>query len=431
MYINIYIIIMSIEYIDVLPSNVDTTQPAGYSMGKPLLQFQIGSQDAMLIGSTVRFNGTFERSGTGNEASAQWEPSLGIYNILDQLHISSNKSSQTIEHIQNYNRFLGSYIPATSSKDDLLGHMNTTSMTTCGELQCLRYAKTNGKFDFSIPLPCGLLFGRNPIPLSDNWGVKGLNINLHLAPDSNVFFSTAVGGDASGSVYQLTNISLTAEIMRPAPDQLSRLMKQTSNSFEYNSISSHYASFNNSYATINKNLGIKRCLSIFVNLVSSSHINNYAENGMACMNVRQDDGSNADITEVIFTRGGIRYPLGYDIVSVQRDYPTSTSGDGQLLRNYLNALSPFSKLDRTTMNALNATNLESLNTSHGSTQPPNVYGVGVAYDTISGQGVDFSSEPFSMVIKSTLNTSNPTSAFIFAHNKASIIMNNQGIQVLE
>ena len=37
---------------------------------------------------------------------------LGVYSVLDQLVISSAKTSQTIEHIRNYNRFLSTYIPS-------------------------------------------------------------------------------------------------------------------------------------------------------------------------------------------------------------------------------------------------------------------------------------------------------------------------------
>ena len=247
---------MSLRYIDVLPSNISTTANAGYSQGSPLVQFVIGAQDAFLLGSTIRLNGHYEIDGS-NSANAQWEPSLGIYNVLEQLIIASNKTNQTIEHIRNYNRFLSSYTKVTSSEADLLGHMNMTSLTTTTETQCLKFDGT--AFDFSIPLPCGLFLGRNPIPLAAQWGTKGLNITLHLAPDSNVFFSTS-GYTGNNSVYKLKNLHLTAEVQVPPPDQLSKLMNQTANSFEYNSISSYYAVINNSYATINLNLGLRRVL---------------------------------------------------------------------------------------------------------------------------------------------------------------------------
>ena len=408
---------MSLRYIDILPSNISSTSEAGYSKGTPLIQFSIGAQENFLIGSTIRLNGSFSRRGT-NTNKSMFEPSLGVYNILDQLVISSNKTNQTIEHIRNYNRFLASYIPATSSKDDLVGHMGVNALTG------LSFSKQNNNqaVDFSIPLPSGVLLGRNPIPLSDTWGVKGLNITLHTSADSNVFFNNSVAAeDVSGVTYILTNLSLTGEIRVPAPDELSRLMKQSANSFEYNSISSYYSVINNSHATINLNLGLKRVLSVFANFITASNINNYSANSLETLNLRESGGSNVNITEVVFTKGGMRFPLDYDIASVQRDYTSNDSGDGQLMRNYLNAISPFAKLDRTLMSNLNTTQLSANSQPH--------YGVGIAYDTISNQGVDFSSEQFAMVIKSTLSENN-IAAFIFAHAKNTILMTSQGIQVL-
>eukprot|EP01047_Picozoa_sp_COSAG01_P027817 COSAG01_NODE_1849_length_9064_cov_212.400446_3_plen_410_part_00 len=408
---------MSVRYIDLLPSNISSTDSAGYSKGTPLIQFSIGSQETFLIGSTVRLNGTIRREGT-NANKSMIEPSLGVYNILDQLVVSSNRTNQTIEHIRNYNRFLASYLPATSSEDDLIGHMGMSALTT------LSFQKQNNtqSVDFSIPLPCGVLLGRNPIPLSNSWGLGGMNLTIHLSPDSNVFFNNGSGGeDVSGVTYTLTNLSLTGEVSVPAPDQLSRLMNQSVNSFEYNSISSYYAVISNSHATINLNLGLKRVLAVFANFISASNINNYSANSLETLNLRESGGGNANITEVVFTRGGVRFPLDYDIATIQRDYASNDSGDGQLMRNYLNSIRPFSKLDRTLVSNLNTTQLSANSQPH--------YGIGIAYDTISNQGVDFSSEQFSMVIKSTLSNNNIAS-FIFAHSKQTVLMSPQGLQVL-
>ena len=55
----------------------------------------------------------------------------------------------------------------------------------------------------------------------------------------------------SSCYYTIRNLHLTAEVQSPAPDQLSQLMRQTNNSYEYNSISGFYATIQNSYATIN------------------------------------------------------------------------------------------------------------------------------------------------------------------------------------
>ena len=154
--------------------------------------------------------------------------------------------------------------------------------------------------------------------------MKGLNITLHLAPDSNVFFNTA-GTDVSTTTYKMSDLTLTAEIQLPGPDQLSRLMEQNANSFEYNSISSYYAVINNNHATINLNLGLKKVLSVFANFITASSINNYSKNSLETSNIRQQNGSNVDITEVVFSKGGARFPLEHDLTSIQKDYSSDTS----------------------------------------------------------------------------------------------------------
>jgi hypothetical protein len=60
----------------------------------------------------------------------------------------------------------------------------------------------------------------------------------------------------------------------------------------------------------------------------------------------------------------------------------------------------------------------------------NVFGVGVALDTISNVGVDYSSEPFGMVVNSALQTDTPHSCFVYVRSKQTLIMNNQGVQVV-
>jgi hypothetical protein len=60
----------------------------------------------------------------------------------------------------------------------------------------------------------------------------------------------------------------------------------------------------------------------------------------------------------------------------------------------------------------------------------NVFGVGVALDTISNVGVDYSAEPFGMVINSELTSDTPHSCFMYVRSKQTLIMNAQGVQVV-
>ena len=103
-------------------------------------------------------------------------------------------TSQTIEHIKHYPRMLASYIPVTSSVQDLTGHMGINALTAADVNAGQQTQVWVANSEFSIPLPCGFLLGRNPIPLSDTWGVKGINIQLFLAPDSAVLYGANAAG---------------------------------------------------------------------------------------------------------------------------------------------------------------------------------------------------------------------------------------------
>ena len=422
------------EYIDVVPSNGSGT--ASYKDGNPIVNFIIGAQDRFLLGSTVRLNGKFTAYNSANQTGATlkgatpdiaMEPRLGVFSVIDSLAISSAMTSQTIEHIKHYPRMLASYIPVTSSVQDLTGHMGINALTAADVNAGQQTQVYVSNSDFSIPLPCGFFLGQNPIPLSNSFGVKGVNIQINLSPDTNVFFDPTGSTDAVGAYYKLTELRLSAELLTPAPDQLSQLMKRSKNAFEYNSISSYYATINQSYATVNFNLGLKNVLAIWTNLIPSDHINNSKYNGLATHEIRDGTGV-TPIKELYFTRGSKRFPNEYIIDTMQKDDTSIVGHDPQVTRSFLNSVVPYSRLARTTVSPYNTPG----NTTADDKLPDggNIFGVGVALDTISNVGVDYTQEQFGMVINSTLQTDTPHSCFVYVRAKQTLLMNQQGIEVV-
>lgn len=422
------------EYIDVVPSNGSGT--ASYKDGNPIVNFIIGAQDRFLLGSTIRLNGKFTAYNSADQTGAvlegatptlAMEPRLGVFSVIDSLAISSAQTSQTIEHIKHYPRMLASYIPVTSSVQDLMGHMGINALTSADVAAGQQTLLFSGTSEFSIPLPCGFFLGNNPIPLSASFGVKGVNIQINLSPDSNIFFATNNSADATSAYYRLTELRLSAELLTPAPDQLSQLMKRSKNSFEYNSISSYYATINQSYATVNFNLGLKNVLAIWTNLIRSEYINNYKYNSLATHGIRDDTGVKP-IKELFFTRGSKRFPNEYIFNTMQKDDITIEGHDPQITRSFLNSVVPYSKLARTTVSPYNTpgTTTADKDLPDGG----NIYGIGVALDTISNVGVDYTQEQFGMVINSTLQTDTPHSCFVYVRAKQTLLMNQQGIEVV-
>ena len=257
---------------------------------------------------------------------------LGVYSIIDTLSIFSQASGQTIETINHHNRMMASYLSVTQSQADFACHAYETGLRFPNFKSQQLGVVTNTQADFAgagdtpnsfcIPLVSGFFMGQEPIPLSNQTGVGGLNIEIQLAPDQQVLFSSDdTDNNIVDAFYELSNVRLICEVQRPSQEQMG--MAQTTNTFTYNSISSYYNTINSANAVLNFNLGLKSVLSAFMNIVPASHINNFKRDGLATVQFTNSDGTNAEIEQVVFTRAGQRFPLEYNIDTIQK---TETPG---------------------------------------------------------------------------------------------------------
>jgi hypothetical protein len=369
---------------------------------------------------------------------------LGVYACFNELHISSQRTAQAIETIRHYPRMMSSYLGVTSSLQDGISHLNETALIDMnfasqqrGVVENPTQLNASGGNSFCCPLVCGLLNGTNPIPLSNAWGVGGLDISIHLSPDSNVFFSNSSStANITGAYYELSDLKLVCEVMTPAPDQLSQIMRQTQNVFEYNSIVSQYNTINSRNGVLNFPLGVSKCLGVFLNFVPASHINNLAYDGTATLPPTNSDGTRAEISQLIFTRGGERFPLEYNLDTLQKDDQDNLTMDPQVARNFMNAVMGFTKIERTNVSPLNNKYEDYTDGSDAYLYAKEVieggvkFGIGVNYDQISGTGVSFKEVPFGIQMTSDISTDSPQGVFLFAHTKNTVVSSPTGIQVI-
>ena len=440
------------QHLEIIPSNITSDGTLSFKNGQPVVQFIIGEQERYLIGQSLRLCGKFtaysadgaiSTSATGLRMNEQ----LGIYSCFNELHISSQKTAQSIETIRHYPRMMSSYLGVTSSLQDGISHLNETALIDMNFALQQRGVIENptqtsgrngsGGNSFCCPLVCGLLNGTQPIPLSGAWGVGGLDISIHLSPDSNVFFhNTSATSTITNAFYELSDVKLICEVMTPAPDQLSQIMKQTQNVFEYNSIVSQYNTINSRNGVLNFPLGVSKCMGVFINFVPASHINNLAFDGLATLPPTNSDGTRAEVSQLIFTRGGERFPLEYNIDTLQKDATGNERMDAQLVRNYMNAVMGFTKIERTNVSPFNnfyedyGSGANLYNYAKEVTEGGAKFGVGVNYDQISGAGVSFRDVPFGLQMTSDLSTDSPQGVFLFAHCKNTVVSTPQGIQVI-
>jgi hypothetical protein len=435
---------MSHQHLEIVPSNVTSDGTLSFRNGQPVIQFIIGESDKFVLGDSIRFTGNFQiflADGTLSTAADSLTISqrLGIWSCIDQLVIKSQRTNQVIEHLRNYNRFMSSYLSATSSLQDGLSHSNMEASVVPNpnavEQSVVNNTGNLGKNpnEFCVSLPCGFFNGGQAIPLASDWGVGGLIVELHLAPDNNVLF--AKDGDVSAigdAYYQFKNVALTCEAQIPQPEDLSKLRSLQNQTFEYNSFSSYYTTVNSGNAIINFNLGLKSVLGVFCNFIPSNYINNLAANGLETLYPINSDSTTANVTQLIFTRGGERFPLEYNIDTVQSITSASdnTTIDAQIYRNYINSIQSFSKNMR---NSYKPENMKLVNASNANTFIDGGcgYGIGVALDTISNAGVDFSSTNFGINMTMDLVTDFPQSVYMFVHSKNTLVFNQSGLEVMK
>jgi hypothetical protein len=262
----------------------------------------------------------------------------------------------------------------------------------------------------------------------------GLTIDLHLAPDSQVLFDSVGNAATSGlsnAQYKLTNLKLQCEVHDRSPDEQAAAQKQAMAGFEYNSISSYYSTLNNSNAILNYSLGLSRVDSVFMNFVPSSYLQNLNQNSLQTINPITSAGALANVNQIVFTRGGVRFPENFNLdTNYKQDATLSQPVDPQIYRNFVNAFLPFSEMNRNQLSPVNL-NREYTTNDNGTLLGGQTFGVGVSYSNIAGvDGADFSRTNWGVQIDLGLTDDNPISAFVFVHAKNTLLFGQGGIQVI-
>jgi len=427
---------MSKNYnLSISPANHLANANVSYRNGNPVVRFEIGESNRVLLPSSLRLVGSYHvykdaARGVPVEATELETPSnLGVYAAIDSLSYRTQRSKSEIETISGYNRFMSTYLPVTSSLQDGIGHLGESALVAPNpqfnkETVVNNASVTTGN-SFCIPLISGFTSSNNPYPLFQ----QGVEVTLQLSPDSQVMFST--GTDSSAFVngfYEFKDLKLICEVVDTgeSPDPSAPL------TYEYNSITTFYNTINSTNAQISLNLGQSRVLGVFGSFVPTSFINNLTQNGLATLYPRKSATESAAIEQIVFTRGGERFPLIYNLDTLQKTTPTDESADPQVVRNFMNAIVEFSKLNRTNASPVN-TFVETdgtygyKETIQGGSAGA---GIGCAFDVISGQGVDFSRVPFGIQMELDLDLDFPNALYLYVHAKNTLVMSGDSIQVL-
>ena len=447
------------RYLQIRPDNIPSNGKVSFKNGFPVLSFTISAQSAVLDPRSIRVNGKFQVYSdnaspptpvySDDASQITMDSRTGIYSVMDQLLIRHVKSKQICEHIRHYNKYMNAYLGVTSSKQDLIGHLNGTCLTAPNAEAMFNHVVANGaavdasKVDksFSAHLPCGFLMSGNSINLMPN-SFGGVQIEIHLSPDSNCLYSrqgNAVNADAH---YELSDIMLTCEVHDPAPDDMAMLQNETEGALTFNTITSLYTTINTNNAQLQYNVGLKNLQSAFLLFCPANNINTITENSLTNTYPSNTDNSIAGFRRIQWLKGGVKYPQNFDVttnieISGNAD---STNGryvvsDGQLAKQFVEAIIPDLLLDRTSLSDGNLNREYSMvnNTTAGSyLQLPDgggLFGLGIRYSQFNS-GQDFSTEQFGVSLESELSSDNPVAVFIYLKNKTTLAWNSNGVQLL-
>lgn len=424
------------KYLSIQPTNVPSSGKVSFARGNPVLNITLGRQDAVVDLSSIRLSGDLniwrDAAGTvhptsGAAAELRASNKLGIYGAIDQIVFRHAETKQVIEHIRHYGRFMSSYLPVMAGSQDVAGHLSETALIypnyNAFRDSVIRNTRAS---QFCIPIASGLTLGTSSLPLSK----VPLEIEIHLAPDSQFFYSSdATTGNIDNAFYELSNIELNCEVTygQETPDN---------GVFSFNSITSYFSTLESTNSIINFNLGLSKVLAAFVNFVPSSFVNNLAQDGFLTYMPTKSDGEIANLQKLSFLRNGERFPSAFEYDNVRSSTNKTTVVDSQVIKSFLSAIIPEKNHTRTTASPENTnrnfTSNQSATTSYRYVPDTgSLYGVGVLYDMLDSEGVEFKDSQFSIQMQNELSDGNPVSAYLFIKSKIVVAwQSDMGIQVI-
>jgi len=449
--------INQVEKFEILPSNQPANNTYSFKQGNPIVNFDIGSTNKLLKASSLRINGELtildangavagnntinQRRGAGGATNnaVQFNSRIGINGMFQNVNISSNDTKQTLESVRQYGRMVATILPSTHSSEDLISQsavceLNTGVDNATGNLN-------NNTISFSQRLFCGMIHGGNTIPLGVN-GVRGLSFSLELVSDQMLLFG-ANANTGSGASYQISNLSMTGDLLVPDPAGQQKLGVAGSGSFQYNSYNNLYSVIDSNDATQTYNLAQSNVLNVFHNFLPVNFANNYQQDSFQTNLPQLTDAAgttynaNAQINKVSFSRGGMKLGLDYDLdVADQGANGRPQTG---LMINALNSIKKFNNLTHTTEQPLllgyggndevlyNSSGVQKFNAVDNGKRN---FSVGLALDNVSQVGIDFKGQSYATRIQSNLDGKSPNAVYTYVLSKNTLQYSPQGIQVI-
>tara|TARA_R110000824_G_scaffold90448_4_gene220888 strand:- start:722 stop:2128 length:1407 start_codon:yes stop_codon:yes gene_type:complete len=457
------------EVLQILPTNVGSGIFSPRA-GLPQIIFEIPRFPKIMNGKSLRINGTFTAlaaegvppnnsttffaNAAGNN-DVYIDGRTGLSSVIDVLSIQ-NLEGATYETIKNYNRMASSLSPLNESignylnggVDGLYGGLSK-EVSTAG--------KCDNKFDFSLPLLAGFLQGA-PIDLQL---VKGCRIIINLSPDNFVMRNNRWrnplsngGTGAGGAYYELSNLSLSVTCENPPAVAQQAMLQNIQGAWDYDAYSSFYnvVLSNDHNAIININTG--RTIATIMNMIPSKFLNNYNYNSQWTSQLLTENAggvlkNRVQMTNLTFLKGGMRIPLDFSTSSrLAQGNGTSSSFSNFEELNAIRNVWSLSNFEKSLATELSLASSNAVAAGAAAGQPRfslqngysindqdriQQYNLGVSYDSITYNGLDFRGTPLGIRIQSVAPTGvslRPHSLFIFVKHKNTIVFQDGQVRVI-
>lgn len=424
--------------------------------------FEIPQMPKIMNGKSLRVSGKFTikqgataSSPTNGENFFSETPTgdvmidgrTGLSSVIETLSIQ-NLEGATYSTIKQYNRLCSSLVPMNES---IASYLNGGVDTLYGGLgkDVSTAKKCDKPYDFALPILDGFLQGQ-PVDLQL---VKGLRVVITLAPSNFVIHNnkwrntaSTAGRDNGGAFYELSDVLCYFEAESPDADGQEAMMMNRNGVLEYNTYSSFYNVLQSNDHNITLNINTGRTIATIGNIVPSSWLNNYNYNSSQTLQLLSENAGDVlenrvQMDEITFTKGGLRIPLDFEIVSRE----TQSEGVADSFKNWesINAIRPswnVSNMVKSLRTEL-SNPLSNTTPARFSRQRPSMteednrqqYNIGVNYDHITDNGMNFKGTPLGIRIQSTLpagKSIKPHSIFLYILHKNTIVFQDGMVNII-
>tara|TARA_R110002072_G_scaffold103640_3_gene227389 strand:- start:2106 stop:3425 length:1320 start_codon:yes stop_codon:yes gene_type:complete len=308
--------IASTQKMMITPLNQRSTY--SFKNGNPIINFQIGRQDALVQGKSVYFNfklnvvgpvgmvpGNLPLPGVTANTVVLMNERVGAWSIVDRLTISEASRNAQIEGIRDVGRVLAAVRPASVSPLDYNSTLNNKTLSATRHF-ITGNLLNNGSLDVSLRLAdlSGFL-DHGPIPLSQ----IPLNISLQLAPDAQVL-QVDPAHTGSQMTYSISDVTLTGDLLIPDADMARKMAAQDEMAITFDSYTNVYNVQNSTNQTTSLQLGLGAVKSVFTTLLPPDHQNNITVDSFDTPNFATGQpNEDSTIDRVSFLRGSQNFPI--------------------------------------------------------------------------------------------------------------------------